>query len=94
MFTGQSLDLSKYVLSGQNIAGKGNKLGESFFKELALTKSSLRWPPMDPGGDVGTVSNGYVQCTSCHDPHGSRSEKLPFWNKETFSQVCQVCHAY
>jgi predicted CXXCH cytochrome family protein len=65
-----------------------------FQQELALTKNSLRWPPADPDNVVGTDADGYVQCTSCHDPHGSRSETLPFWNKETFSQVCQVCHAY
>lgn len=65
-----------------------------FQQDLALTKSSLRWPPLDPGNEVGTDADGFVQCTSCHDPHGSRSETLPFWNKETFSQVCQVCHAY
>ena len=65
-----------------------------FEQDLALTKSSLRWPPLDPAAEVGTDADGFVQCTTCHDAHGSRSEKLPFWKKETFSQVCQVCHAY
>ena len=39
-------------------------------------------------------SGAYALCSSCHDPHGSRSEKIPFWKKETFSQVCNVCHTY
>lgn len=65
-----------------------------FQQRSAVMKSSLRWPPFDPEGEVGVDSEGYVQCTACHDPHGSRSEKYPFWRKESFSQVCQVCHVY
>lgn len=63
-------------------------------QNLALGRASLRWPPFDPDEEVKLDSNGFVQCTSCHDPHGSRSAKLPFWNKETFGQVCVVCHDY
>ncbi len=65
-----------------------------FKQDQALQKSSMRWPPLDPQNEVGVDADGYVQCTSCHNAHGSRSKKLPFWNKETFGQVCQVCHAY
>ena len=65
-----------------------------FKQDQALQKSSLRWPPTDPQNEVGVDADGFVQCTSCHDAHGSRSKKLPFWNKETFGQVCKVCHAY
>ncbi len=65
-----------------------------FGQKQSLTKSSLRWPANDPEGLVGTDAGGFVQCTSCHDPHGSRSTQLPFWKKETFSQVCDVCHSY
>jgi predicted CXXCH cytochrome family protein len=65
-----------------------------FQQKDALMKSSLRWPPMDPQKQVGLDGDGYVQCTSCHDPHGSRSVKYPFWQKESFSEVCVVCHDY
>lgn len=61
---------------------------------LALADQHLRWPPLDPENHVGTDGDGYVQCTACHDPHGSRSERYPFWQKETFDQVCRVCHVY
>jgi len=65
-----------------------------FQQNLALGNSHLRWPPLDPEGRVGTDQEGYVQCTSCHDPHGSRSKKYPFWLKATFDEVCQACHEY
>jgi predicted CXXCH cytochrome family protein len=63
-------------------------------EEVSLGRTSLRWPPHDPEGEVGLDRSGYVQCTACHDPHGSRSEALPFWQKESYSEVCRVCHAY
>lgn len=60
----------------------------------ALKNEHLRWPPDDPEKLVGTDSDGYIQCTSCHDPHGTRSEKYPFWKKSTFDEVCDACHTY
>lgn len=67
----------------------------SFNQSSALSTTHLRWPPVDPDGDVGVDANGQVQCTSCHDPHDdSKSEKYPFWNKATYSEVCEVCHQY
>jgi hypothetical protein len=66
-----------------------------FQQSTALADPHLRWPPIDPAGDVGVDGNGYVQCTSCHDPHDdSKSEMYPFWKKETFDEVCNVCHKY
>ena len=60
----------------------------------SMGKKGVRWPPLDAEGVVGPDANGFVQCTSCHDPHGSRSERYPFWRKTTFSAVCKVCHDY
>ena len=66
-----------------------------FDQATALADNHLRWPPIDPEGQVGVDANGYVQCTSCHDPHDdSRSDRYPFWRKRTFDEVCEVCHAY
>lgn len=66
-----------------------------FNQVVALSSKSLRWPIYDPTNEVGTDHNGYVQCTSCHDPHDdSKSDKYPFWNKTTFSEVCKACHKY
>lgn len=65
-----------------------------FNEGLALANRNLRWPPEDPAGETGLDAAGYVQCTACHDPHGSRSERYPFWRKATFGQVCGVCHDF
>jgi hypothetical protein len=66
-----------------------------FNQVVALSSKSLRWPIYDTEKEVGTDYDGYVQCTSCHDPHDdSKSEKYPFWKKSTFSEVCKVCHKY
>ena len=67
----------------------------TFAQSSALSTNHLRWPPVDPEKKVGVDANGFVQCTSCHDPHDdSKSERYPFWNKTTFSEVCEVCHQY
>lgn len=59
----------------------------------ALASDNLHWPPVDPANEVGPDHNGYVQCTSCHDPHDdSKSTKYPFWKKSNFADVCKVCH--
>jgi predicted CXXCH cytochrome family protein len=90
--------------SGEIPAGRRSNLGTDlsgthpvsvkFAQRDALIKSGLRWPPFDAAKQVGVDADGYVQCTSCHDPHGSRSTKYPFWQKESFSEVCDVCHEY
>ncbi|MEE9552686.1 MAG: cytochrome c3 family protein [candidate division Zixibacteria bacterium] len=89
---------------GEIPAGKKSNLGMDlrgthpvsvrFDQSLAVMDKNLLWPPSDPENEVGVDSNGYIQCTSCHDPHGSRSSKYPFWKKATFSEVCLVCHKY
>jgi predicted CXXCH cytochrome family protein len=90
---------------GEIPAGKRSHIGTDltgthpvstkFGQDLALVDKHLRWPPYDPEQLVGTDAGGYVQCTSCHDPHDdSKSEKYPFWRKATFDEVCVVCHSY
>lgn len=66
-----------------------------YSQPLAMSSRHLRWPPADPEGIIGPDEGGYVQCTSCHDPHDdSRSERYPFWRKATFDEVCEACHDY
>jgi len=61
----------------------------------AITVEHLRWPPIDPEKSVGPDADGYVQCTSCHDPHDdSKSDRYPFWKKATFDEVCLTCHKF
>jgi predicted CXXCH cytochrome family protein len=78
---------------GTDLSGT-HPVSVKFDQRSAMLKQSLRWPPVDPQRQVGVDAEGYVQCTSCHDPHGSRSPKYPFWQKASFSEVCQVCHDY
>ncbi len=65
-----------------------------FSQSAALTSKHLKWPLNDPANKGFLDANGYIQCTSCHDPHSSQSEKYPFWKRSTFSEVCQACHQY
>lgn len=90
--------------SGEIPPGKKSNIGTDltgthpvslkFDNATAMANEHLKWPPVDPENKVGVDADGYVQCTSCHDPHMSRSDKYPFWKKKTFSEVCFVCHEY
>lgn len=90
--------------NGEIPAGRKSNLGTDlsgthpvsvkFQQNAAMTDKNLVWPPNDPENKVGTDADGYVQCTSCHDPHKSRSDEYPFWKKTTFDEVCKACHKY
>ncbi|HWR82161.1 MAG TPA: cytochrome c3 family protein [Candidatus Deferrimicrobium sp.] len=79
---------------GTDLSGT-HPVSVKYQEATALADDHLRWPPFDPERKVGVDAAGYVQCTSCHDPHDdSRSAKYPFWKKATFDEVCTVCHKY
>jgi hypothetical protein len=79
---------------GSDLSGT-HPVSVKFQQTSALADPHLRWPPLDPTGEVALDANGYVQCTSCHDPHDdSKSERYPFWKKASFDEVCSVCHKY
>ena len=47
----------------------------------------------DPDVRLSPTHGGMgVQCSSCHDPHGTKAEWPPFWRKESHDAVCLVCH--
>jgi len=90
---GGEIPASRKAHLGSDLSGT-HPVSIKFEQAQAMNKSNLRWPPLDPEREVGVDADGYVQCTSCHNPHGSRSETLPFWNKDSFGKVCMVCHGY
>lgn len=65
-----------------------------FTQNLALMSKKLVWPAGDRMNSDLLDADGFVQCTTCHDPHSSASEKYPFWKRATFSEVCEACHQY
>jgi predicted CXXCH cytochrome family protein len=101
---GRRIAMTNVGPSGEIPRGRKSNLGTDlsgthpvsvkFQQRSALMKQGLRWPPFDPQSQVGLDSEGYVQCTACHDPHGSRSTRYPFWQKDSFSEVCIVCHEF
>jgi hypothetical protein len=79
---------------GHDLSGT-HPVSVKYEQGMALSVGHLRWPPFDPEKKVGPDADGYVQCTSCHDPHDdSRSERYPFWRKPTFDEVCLTCHEF
>jgi predicted CXXCH cytochrome family protein len=72
------------------------------FDEALVTKrnsqpglSRLKWPITDRDVRLYPTQGGYgVQCSSCHDPHGTKGgpNEPPLWRKATFDEVCLVCH--
>lgn len=88
------IPVSKKSSIGLDLSGT-HPVSVKFTQNTALTKKHLRWPPIDTEGEVGVDANGYVQCTTCHDPHDdSKSDRYPFWRKRGFDDVCVVCHKY
>jgi predicted CXXCH cytochrome family protein len=102
--SGREIQMQNVGGSGQIPAGRSSHIGTDLSgthpvsvkmdEQTSMARTSLRWPPFDPEAEVALDQFGFVQCTACHDPHGSRSETLPFWQKESYSEVCRVCHAY
>lgn len=90
---------------GTNLSG-GHPISIIFDVILANQRNSdpsllmhLNWPINDFNVKLYPTQGAYgVQCTSCHDPHGGRGKTIngikppPFWQKETYSDVCLVCH--
>jgi predicted CXXCH cytochrome family protein len=85
---------------GTNLSG-GMPISIIFDLNLVMERNSepgtlhLNWPITDKDVKLYPTQGGYgVQCTSCHDPHGGKGGPgaPPFWRKETFDEVCLVCH--
>ncbi len=65
-------------------------------KSMELTTPA---PPVDPnyqGVRLYPPNPGYVECTSCHDPHVETEKFLVIWNAAglatTISDICATCH--
>jgi len=85
---------------GTDLSG-GHPISIIFDQELAIKRNTatellpLNWPISDKDVKLYPTQGGQgVQCTSCHDPHGGRGDITapPFWQKQTYDEVCLVCH--
>lgn len=91
---GGELPTAKKSNFGLDLSGT-HPVSVKYKQSSALAVDHLRWPPLDPEKSVGPDAEGYVQCTSCHDPHdNSKSDRYPFWKKATFDEVCLTCHTF
>jgi predicted CXXCH cytochrome family protein len=61
-----------------------------FDGQLALANGQLHDPSILPE-EVKLDRNGMVQCTSCHNPHGTSNPKF-LVRTRSFSQLCRSCH--
>lgn len=62
---------------------------------LLMPLNSPTSPLNDPDVKLYPTQGGMgVQCSSCHDPHGSKAPPTgpPLWRKATYDDVCLVCH--
>jgi len=79
---------------GTDLSGT-HPVSVKFDQQVALSSSHLKWPISNLSESAMVDYNGFVQCTSCHDPHDdSKSVKYPFWRASTFSEVCKACHEF
>lgn len=79
---------------GTDLSGT-HPVSVKFDQQVAMASSHLKWPVSGLNKSAVIDFNGYVQCTSCHDPHDdSKSVKYPFWRASTFSEVCKACHKF
>jgi len=85
---------------GTDLSG-GHPISFLYSDSIAQGETNLVVSPNDPDCALNIPcvrldGQGKVQCTACHDPHDdSRSTDvppLPFWNKPTHDEVCDVCH--
>ncbi len=85
---------------GTDLSG-GHPVSIVFDEALQMLRNStpgllqLNWPVVDTDVRLYPTQNGRgVQCTSCHDPHGGKGipGAPPFWRKQTYDDVCLVCH--
>jgi predicted CXXCH cytochrome family protein len=85
---------------GTDLSG-GHPISIIFDQSLANRRNTepdvlhLNWPLADKDVKLYPTQGGFgVQCSSCHDPHGGKGgpEAPPFWRKETYDDVCLVCH--
>jgi predicted CXXCH cytochrome family protein len=88
-----TIPASKKSNFGMDLTGT-HPVSINFNQTTALATGHLKWPLDNNDKRDFLDANGYVQCTSCHDAHGSASDKYPFWKRKTFSEVCLACHQF
>ncbi len=89
------------ILIGGGIADLRNHhpIGVDYYE--AVSRNNQIRPPSSPLRGVNKygltiedlLSNGRVECTTCHDVHNTRNESLKFtWVKDLRSDFCLTCH--
>jgi len=100
-----SLQAGRLISTAQGYLGTdlsgGHPISIIYNESLAARRNAdtslmqLKWPIVDRDVRLYPTQGGYgVQCSSCHDPHGSQGglNAPPLWRKKTYDEVCLVCH--
>lgn len=67
---------------------KGHPIGVNYLEAMIRSRGRLRPPSsIDP---AIKLENGYVGCTTCHDPTSQRRARLVINNER--DQLCVACH--
>ncbi|MFZ4855055.1 MAG: hypothetical protein ACOYL3_01540 [Desulfuromonadaceae bacterium] len=101
---GGSLGVPQYLWGRANLTTNlSDDHPISFLYDQALALSAHLVPPAQLTGPVKLDNDGFVQCTSCHNPHDNEfgnflvmnngDSTKPLYNPAVPSPLCVTCHA-
>jgi len=96
----QSISVSSPGYIGTDLSGS-HPVSFAFTDGLALDNNSKGEFPLKIPSQIADrefhLDKRRLECTACHDPHKDdfrENAKAPFWRKNTWQDVCYICHDF